>query len=151
MTRLATGFDLALPAGWQAAARRQPPSSPGARGNLLVHVSTVALPRDRGDFGSGVVTTLGPDDLLLTFFEYDADATATPLFAARGLPRPRPSDFDPSAMQRVLPGMSGAQYFFSTAGRAWCLHVVLGSHARRNAGAVTATALLARTRIGRDT
>jgi hypothetical protein len=34
-------------------------------------------------------------------------------------------------MQRPLPGQSGAQFFFTEAGRAFCLYVVLGSHARR--------------------
>jgi hypothetical protein len=151
VTRLAPGFDLRLPAGWQVAARRQPPSVPGRTGNLLVHAATVAIPRDRGDFGSGIVTTLGTEDLLATFFEYDHEAAGTALFATQGMPRPRPSDFDPSAMQRVRPGMSGGQWFFSTAGRAWCLHVVLGSHARRSSGAVKVGTLLAGVRIGRAT
>ena len=34
-------------------------------------------------------------------------------------------------VQRPLPGQSGAQYFFTEADRAFCLYVVLGSHARR--------------------
>jgi hypothetical protein len=146
--RLVPGFDIILPAGWQVAARRQAPTVPGRVGNLLVHAATVTLPRDRGDFGSGVVTALGADDVFLTFFEYDREAAATPLFSSRGLPVPRPGDFDPAAMQRVRPGMSGGQWFFSTAGRAWCLFAVLGSHARRQRGAVRVDALIRGVRIG---
>lgn len=149
MTHLASGFEVALPVGWQVAVRRQPPSVPGRSGNLLVHAATVTIPRERGDFGSGIVSTLGSEDLFVTFFEYDYEAAQTPLFVAQGLPKPRPADFSPSAMQRVLPGMSGGQWFFTTSGRAWCLQIVLGSHARRTAGAVKVGAFLAGVRIGR--
>jgi len=34
-------------------------------------------------------------------------------------------------MPRAVPGRTGAQYFFSLGGRAFCLYVVLGSHAER--------------------
>jgi hypothetical protein len=34
--------------------------SPSRSGNLLLHAATVPLPAERGDFGSGVVETLGP-------------------------------------------------------------------------------------------
>jgi hypothetical protein len=42
-----------------------------------------------------------------------------------------PADFSPAQLQRTIPGQSGTQYFFSEGGRAFCLYVVLGSHARR--------------------
>ena len=146
--RLVPGFSLDLPPGWQVAVRRQPSSVPGREGNLLVHVATVPLPRDRGDFGSDVAGELKPDDVFVSLFEYDREATSTPLFAQRGLPRVRPSDFDPAALQRVRPGQSGSQWFFTEGGRAWCLFVVLGSHARRQRGAVRVAALLRGVRIG---
>lgn len=145
--RMAAGFDVQVPSGWQLAARRQSPSEPGRLGNLLVHAATVALPRERGDFGSDVAGLLGPDDLFVTFFEYDREAAATPLFDARGLPRPRPADFETRSLQRVRAGQSGAQYFFSEGGRAWCLFAILGSHSRRQAGAVRLDALLRGTHI----
>lgn len=145
--RLVPGFEVDLPAGWQSAARRQAPTDPGRPGNLLVHLATVPLPRERGDYGSGVVPTLGPDDLFCSFFEHDPASAGTALFAAKGLPKPRPSDFDPGAMQQVRPGMSGSQWFFTVHGRAWCLFTVLGSHARRQRGAVRLDQLLAGVRI----
>lgn len=139
------GVRLALPTGWEARARLQPSSAPGRRGNLLLHAATIPLPADRGDFGSGVVEHLGPDDVFLSLFEYDAADAGKALFASRGLPVLRPSEFSTAHLQRTQLGRSGGQWFFSAAGRPFCLFVVLGSHSRRVAGAARATALLART------
>ena len=136
------GVVVDLPAGWEARARSQP------GGNLLLHAATVPLPASRGDFGSGVVETLGPDDVFVSLFEYDPADAKRVLFAAQGLPVPRPSDFSTAVLQRTQLGHSGAQFFFTATDRAFCLHVVLGSHGRRAAGAKTVGALLARTRIG---
>ena len=143
------GVTVDLPAGWEARARTQPPSAPGRRGNLLLHAATVPLPAQRGDFGSGVVETLSPDDVFLSLFEYDAADAQRALFAAQGLPVPRPSDFSTAVLQRTQLGHSGAQFFFTTAGRPFCLHIVLGSHSRRAAGAARTAALLERTTVGR--
>ncbi len=140
--RVVPGFDIKLRDGWHIAAHRQTPEFAEQTGNLVVHASTVPLRRDEGDFGSGVAERLGPDDLFCGFFEYDAASVGTALFTAQGLPRPRPSDFVVGAQQRALPGQSGAQYFFTEAGRAWCLFVVLGGHSRRQSGAVRVGALL---------
>lgn len=148
MTLLAAGLALAIPSGWEVRVRRQPVSEPHQQGNLLLHAATVPLPRERGDFGSGVVTTLGPDDVFVALFEYDATAARQPLFAHTGVPRPRPAEFAAGALQRPLPGQSGGQWFFTAAGRAWCLHVVLGSHARRMPSCAKVTALLDGLRIG---
>lgn len=142
------GITVDLPAGWEARARTQPPSEPGRTGNVLLHAATVPLPTARGDFGSGVVETLAPDDVFVALFEYDAADARRALFAATGLPVPRPADFSRAVLQRTQLDHSGAQFFFTAAGRPFCLHVVLGSHSRRAAGATTAGALLARTRIG---
>ena len=143
------GVVVDLPQGWEARARTQPPSVPGRRGNLLLHAATVPLPAQRGDFGSGVVETLGPDDVFVSLFEYDEADAARALFAAKGLPAVRPADFSTAVLQRTQLGHSGAQLFFTEAGRPFCLHVVLGSHSRRVAGAAKVAALVERTTIGR--
>ena len=143
------GVVVDLPAGWEARARTQPPSAPGRRGNLLLHAATVPLPAQRGDFGSGVVETLRPDDVFLSLFEYDEADAAKALFAAQGLPTPRPTDFSTAVLQRTQLGHSGAQFFFTATGRAFCLHVVLGSHSRRAPGAAKVAAFLQRTTVGR--
>ena len=139
------GVRVALPAGWEARARLQPSNVAGRRGNLLLHAATIPLPPDRGDFGSGVVEHLGPDDVFLSLFEYDAADASKALFATKGLPVLRPSDFSTANLQRTQLGRSGGQWFFTVAGRPFCLFVVLGSHSRRAAGAARATALLRRT------
>ena len=143
------GVVVDLPPGWEARARTQPPSEPGARGNLLLHAATVPLPASRGDFGSGVVELLGPDDVFVSLFEYDGRDAGKALFAATGLPVPRPSDFSPAVLQRTQLGHSGAQFFFAVEGRPFCLHAVLGSHSRRAPGAAKVAALLARTSVRR--
>ena len=141
------GFTLDLPPGWEARARRQPRSRGDRPGNLLLHAATIPLPPGRGDFGSGVVEHLGPDDVFLSLFEYDAADAGKALFASRGLPLLRPSEFSTANLQRTMLGLSGGQWFFQVAGRPFCLFVVLGSHSRRAAGAARATALLLRTTI----
>lgn len=143
MTLVAGGLRLALPPGWEARVRRQPPSQPGRPGNVLLHASTIALPEERGDFGSGVVELLGPDDAFVALLEYDRRDADQVLFVAPRVPVPKPSDFSPSVLQRTRIGNSGAQWFFSKAGRPFCLHAVLGSHARRTPGAVKIAHLLA--------
>lgn len=142
------GISVDLPAGWDVRARTQPPSEPGRSGNVLLHAATVPLPAARGDFGSGVVETLAPDDVFVSLFEYDLEDAGKVLFAARGLPVPRPSDFSKAVLQRTQLDHSGAQFFFTATGRPFCLHVVLGAHGRRAAGATTVGRLLARTKIG---
>ena len=143
------GVVVDLPPGWEARARTQPPSEPGRPGNVLLHAATVPLPAFRGDFGSGVVELLGPDDVFVSLFEYDGRDAEQALFAASGLPVPRPSDFSPAVLQRTQLGHSGAQWFFTADGRPFCLHAVLGSHSRRAPGAAKVAALLARTTVRR--
>ncbi len=110
----------------------EPPAPEGASTNTVVHIATIALPKGVGDFASGAVERLGPNDALIVLFEYDAASTAQPLFASHGLPRRlEPSDFSPGVLQRSIRGQAGAQVFFQDAGRAFCLYVVLGSYQNR--------------------
>ena len=149
MTLVAGGLRLDLPPGWEARLRRQAPSQTGRPGNVLLHAATVPLPEQRGDFGSGVVETLGPDDVFVALCEYEEQDAGQALFAAQGLPLPRPSDFSTAVLQRTQLDHSGAQFFFSVEGRPFCLHAVLGSHARRARGAVRVAELVARTTVRR--
>jgi hypothetical protein len=124
------GIDLDLPAGWDARIYRRPPA-PRETTNSVLHAGNFALPERRGDFGSGAVERMGPTNVLVVLFEYDPAAARTPLFARHGRPQPVASDFAPNQLQRIIPGQSGAQYFYNEAGRAFCLYVVLGSHDQR--------------------
>jgi hypothetical protein len=104
----------------------------------VVHAANFALPGRRGDFGSGAVELMGPGHVFVVLFEYDTAAAGTALFRRRGMPTARPTDFSPRALQRTLRGQSGVQYFFNETGRAFCLYIVLGSHARRRRLVATA-------------
>jgi hypothetical protein len=97
----------------------------------VVHLGTFPLPQGRGDFGSGAVEIMRADDLLVVLFEYGPESVGTALFSRSGVPRVAATDFAPNNMQRPIAGQSGAQYFFNQSGRAFCLYVVLGAHARR--------------------
>ena len=142
MTLVAGGLRLELPPGWEARVRRQAASQPGRPGNVLLHAATIPLPEERGDFGSGVVERLGPDDAFLAVFEYDAEDASKVLFKAPRIPVPKPSDFSPDVLQRTIGANTGAQWFFSVSQRAFSMHAVLGSHARRAPGATKLARLL---------
>ena len=157
MTTLADdGISVELPDGWdgqiRAAGQGQraagptgvdAEASPAAFGSVL-HAGSFALPPDRGDYGSGAVELMGGSDVLVCLLEHEPEATDTALFARSGIPRLNATMFSPQTMQRTLPGMAGAQQFFQTAGRAFCLYVVVGSwHTRgplvRNADRVVSS------------
>ena len=109
-----------------------PPAPPAEIPGVVVHVSTIALPPDVGDFASGAVDQLHADDVLVILFEYDAPAPTQPLFGRKGLPRSLTADdFSPSVLQRAIPGQAGCQFFFTEGGRAFCLYAVIGSYAQR--------------------
>jgi hypothetical protein len=134
------GVRVDLPAGWEGKLYRRsdtpaPPGLQAAAGEvepLILHAANFALPGGGGDFGGGIVETMGRGAVLVVLFEYDPASAGRGLFAAAGLPPSLTADeFDPNALQRTLPGQSGTQRFFHTAERAFCLYVVLGSHALR--------------------
>ena len=165
MTRLSgAGIAVDLPAGWDALLYRreelptEPDGSirrqslapgalerlaPGATTHPVLHTASFPMPADRGDYGSGAVDIMATQDIFVSLLEFHPDAAATPLFARQGVPRGLSSDdFRAGALQRSLPGQSGCQRFFSVQGRAFCLYVVLGSHARRHLLVPTVNALL---------
>ena len=148
------GIAVTLPPGWEAALYRREELAPAADGVVttqglsqtalasvapgatthpVLHTASFPLPPDRGDYGSGAVDVMGAQDLFVSLVEFHPDASRTALFARTGVPVGLSSDdFGANALQRVLTGQSGCQRFFSVSGRAFCLYVVLGSHARRH-------------------
>jgi hypothetical protein len=97
----------------------------------VLHAATIPLPASRGDYGTGAVELLGPGDVLVALVEHGEAAAGTPLFERSGFPTPSAADFHPRGLQRTIDGQSGAQWFFHVGRRAFCLYVVLGSHAWR--------------------
>ena len=140
----AHGISVGLPAGWDASIGIRRHGAPqGAitasgsetavlRSYPVAHIANFGLPAERGDFGSGAVELMGDRDVFIVLFEYDAASTRTALFRARGVPRSLTvRDFNPLTLRRGIPGQSAHQAFFQDHGRAFCLYVVLGAHARR--------------------
>jgi hypothetical protein len=143
------GITTELPSGWEGRISRRvaDPSRavPAAAEGLstaavavaeetfpVAHLANFALPANRGDFGSGAVNVMGPDNVLLCLLEYGPECVDTELFAPTGLPRQLdPGAFGANQLQRAIKGQAGQQLFFTEANRAFCLFVVLG--AQRNA------------------
>ena len=113
----------------------------------VLHVSTRPLPETVGDFGSGAVEALGPEDVFVALIEYGSDLADTGLFERQGVPRLAPSQFGTNRMPREIVGRSASQHFFSVGGRAFCLFTVLGSHSRRMGTVPKAAAVAASLQI----
>jgi hypothetical protein len=144
----AHGLAVEAPQGLDARIFRRAPETAREVTRPVVHLCTRAMPEDRGDYGSGVVELLGAQDVFVSLTEFGPEAVGTPLFAHQGLP----ADFDPrsfshQALQRTLAGQSGAQFWFTEGGRAFCLYVVLGSHANRGRLVPTVRRLVSTLRI----
>jgi hypothetical protein len=142
----AHGITVTLPSGWEgrvfrrpswgevsATATDGPAAPPGETTHAVVHVATIPLPADLGDFGSAAVPALGPDDAFVMLVEFDPSEVTKPLFALAGIPRSlKPDDFSPQVMQRRIEGQAGSQIFCNEAGRAFCLYVVIGAFRNRD-------------------
>jgi hypothetical protein len=128
MIRLAAhGLDVGVPDGFEGRVTRRRATAHGERARPVVHLATVPLPEARGDFGGNVVELLRSDDVFVVLFDYGPESAAQPLFATGRLPRRlAASDFSPARLQRGIPGQTACQRFFSEAGRAFCLYVVVG-------------------------
>ena len=126
------GLGADLPDGWEGAIRAERTDEVGAaaaggHAYPVAHLASFALPEWRGDFGSGAVDAMTADDDFVALLEYGPEEVGTALFAEDGLPRRLdPRAFSPRALQRTLRGQAGMQRFFSHAGRAFCLYVVVG-------------------------
>lgn len=156
-----TGIRLELPRGWEGRVRPRGPeprdgstmlrtASAEATGPTpaVVQAANFALPPTLGDFGGGAVEAMTARDLFLTLFEYGPESAGAPLFERQGMPRTlRPADLDPMSLRTPLPGMSGAQFFFTEAGRPFSLYVAVGSHLRRFRTLPVISAILQTVRI----
>ena len=127
------GLEIELPDGWDGRIYRRDAEA-AAVTRQAMHAANFALPPNLGDYAVGAVEGMQGGDLLVVLLEFDPDSAGQGLFANEGLPTDMgPDDFSPSAMPRAVPGRTAAQWFFSSAGRAFCLYVVLGSHRERAA------------------
>jgi hypothetical protein len=137
------GLAADLPAGWDGeifvraaphgGSAPQTTSGTVAVARPVLQFATFALPSVRGDFGDGAVELMGPRDAFVALFEHGPASVGTALFATNRPPWPvAAGDFGEHRLQHPLPGQVGAQWFFTTSGRAFCLYVVLGSSTLRS-------------------
>lgn len=132
MTVLAAeGINVKLPTGWEGVIGRHTELEDGSVRNVVAHFASFPLPARRGDFGGGAVELMNASDAFVVLFEYGREAAGTALFAADRIPEIASGHFDRTAIQRPMPLQSGVQRFFTVAGRAFCLYVVVGSHVDR--------------------
>lgn len=125
------GLTLTPPTGWDAAIYTRP-ATLGEQTYPVMHAATVPLSAGRGDYGGGLVETLGPQDLFVAVVEFGPDAVGTALFSVlRSVPSLTPGAFKPNQLQRIITGQAGVQRFFTVAGRAFCLYAVLGGFVNR--------------------
>jgi len=127
------GVEIELPDGWDGRIyRREADDASVARRAL--HAANFALPTNLGDYAVGAAERMRTGDVLVVLLEFDPESAGRGLFGNEGLPTGlRAEDFSPTAMPRKMPGRTAAQWFFSLAGRAFCLYVVLGNHNGRAA------------------
>ncbi|MGQ0847898.1 MAG: hypothetical protein ACT4OP_02030 [Actinomycetota bacterium] len=126
------GISVDLPVGWEGAIGATGQNEDGSVRNVVAHFASFPLPARRGDFGGGAVELMSAADALIVLFEYGRGAVGTALFATEGAPPEiAHGHFDRSVLQRSMPLQSGVQRFFTVAGRAFTLYVVVGSHVDR--------------------
>jgi hypothetical protein len=142
MTRLSgSGISVDVPAGWEGriyerqrgGGDQMPQGMSGSTNpdNAVLHLASFAIPVGSGDYGGGAVEVMTSKDLFMVVMEHGNESATTPLFAPEGIPRLGVDDVSPTTLQRLLEGQGGVQKFFHVGGRAFCLYVVFGSHARR--------------------
>lgn len=126
------GITVGVPSGWESRIRQSAAEDGEGVTYPVVHAATVPLSGKVADYGAGAVEQLGPDDVFVSLLEFGDEAVGSKLFSeVDAIPTLDPTLFHPNQLQRRLRGQAGAQVFFTYEGRAFCLYVVLGSHARR--------------------
>jgi len=133
----AHGIHVTLPAGWSGRVfARQ-------RGAATLHAGNFTLALDDAEFGTTSTAWMRPGGAFVALTEYRPGSGLEPgagLFASRRLPLPLdPTAFSERTLAHPLPGQLGMQHFFTTAGRPFCLYVVVAggrSHRRRQLTAV---------------
>ena len=128
-----SGLEVDLPDGWDGRIyQREAEASAATR--RAMQAANFALPPNLGDYATGAVERMQSGDVMVVLLEFDPASAGSGLFSNRGMPSSlAPDAFSPTTMPRAVPGRTGAQFFFSTGGRAFCLYVVLGSHNDRAA------------------
>jgi hypothetical protein len=120
----AHGIRVAVPPGWSGKVFARSPRT------ATLHAGDFQLPlSEDGEFGPASTSEMPPVAAFLAVTEYNAGGGLKPgtgLFAPRGLHLPLdPARFTSAGLAHPRPGQLGMQHFFTLAGRAFCLYVVL--------------------------
>ena len=120
------GIALELPHAWEG--RIFLPDLPPPALNLpVVHATDRPLAMPRSTFAPELAARAGAEGTLLALVEYEPALADRGLFAGPAPRRPIVrDDLHPAALQVPNPGQEGRQWFFSDAGRAFCLYLVVG-------------------------
>jgi hypothetical protein len=137
----AHGIALDLPHGWDGRVWSRPGGGP------VLHAANIALPPSDGDFATGATATLPADGVVVVLVDYGTADAGTPLYAAPAPTRVDPGELSPATLLHRRPGQRGVQRFFTTAGRAMCLYVVVGSAAHAADLAAGVSGVLATLRV----
>jgi hypothetical protein len=119
----AHGISLELPQGWDGRIWSREGGGP------VVHAANIPLPPSDGDFATLATQSLPGDGVVVVLVDYGPADAGTPLFRNAAPTRIDPGELQPQTLLRRRPGQRGLQRFFTSAGRAMCLYVVVGSAA----------------------
>jgi hypothetical protein len=140
----AHGIALDLPHGWDGRVWSREGGGP------VLHAANVALPATDGDFATGATAHLPAAGVVVVLVDYGSELAGTPLYAAAPT-RVDPGEFSPATLLHRRPGQRGLQRFFTAAGRAMCLYVVVGSAAHAADLALAVSQVLASLRVAPPT
>lgn len=141
----AHGITLDLPHGWDGRIWSR------AGGGPVLHAANTALPPSDGDFATRATATLPADGVVIVLVDYGTADAGTPLYAAPPPQRIDAGELSPVTLLHRRPGQRGLQRFFTAAGRAMCLYVVVGSAAHAADLAAGTSDVLASLRIAAPT
>ena len=145
MRLAAHGIAMDLPAGWDGRIWAR------AGGGPVVHAANIPLPASDGDFATRATDRLPGDGVVVVLVEYAASEAGTPLFSAPVPARVDPAELSSATLLRRRPGQRGLQRFFTVAGRAMCLYVVVGSAAHASDLAAGVSDILATLQVAPST
>lgn len=125
----AHGLAIELPPGWSGRAFRR------AGQNATLHAGDFQLALGDGDFGGASTAKMHAGTSFLALVEYVPGTGLEPgvgLFAARGVELPLdPTAFATTRLAHPRRGQAGTQQFFTSAGRPFCLYLVIAGGASK--------------------
>jgi len=123
VTLAAHGLRIDLPTGWSGRVFAR------SGGQATLHAGDFPIALSDGEFGESSTASMPQTGSFVALVEYLLGSGLDPgrgLFAARGLRLPlEPVSFSARCLAHPSPGQAGLQHFFTSAGRPFCLYVVI--------------------------